>query len=168
MRPLLRWKEFGKSCKCGDKSNYLTPAAAGTVGGNILGVESAPCGFANPRSVASMPTARLQRLHWAASQTRNSGASKPHSTASKPHTVASRCGLKSWHVTHKIETCFQIWHSFFAFVYIWNLKWLKSKEFYIFQRGGLVNFWPRGLNSDEKNGAVDRIQIFGTNIYPWV
>ena len=53
MCPFLRWKEFGKSCKYGDKSNYLTPAAAGTVGGNILGVESAPCSFANSRSVAA-------------------------------------------------------------------------------------------------------------------
>ena len=106
MREFLLWIEFGKSCKCGDKSNYLTPAAAGTVGGNIPGVESAPCGFVNPHSWASKPTARLQRLDCAASQTRNSAALKPHSAASKPHcgsskphTVASRCGFKSWHVT---------------------------------------------------------------------
>ena len=125
MHEFLLWIEFGKSCKCGDKSNYLTPAAAGTVGGNIPGVESAPCGFVNLRSVASKSTARLQRLDCAASQTRNSAALKPHSAASKPHcgsskphTVASRCGLKSWHVTHKIETCFQIWHIFCICLYL--------------------------------------------------
>ena len=85
MREFLLWIEFGKSCKCGNKSNYLTPAAAGTVGGNIPGVESAPCGFVNLRSVASKSTARLQRLDCAASQTQNSAALKPHSAASKPH-----------------------------------------------------------------------------------
>ena len=60
----MLWIEFGKSCKCGDKSNYLTPAAAGTVGGNIPGVESAPCGFVNPRSVALKPTKKLWRPHF--------------------------------------------------------------------------------------------------------
>ena len=87
MRQFLLWIEFGKSCKCGDKSNYL---AAGTVGGNIPGVESPPWCFMNLRSC----TAQTQNCCFEAALSGFKAKLRSFKNPKQCHFETAQCGFK--------------------------------------------------------------------------